>query len=136
MGSEIRHSIYEVVFPNPNDHAEQYRAIALHLIDTGAEGAVVVYPPNQFDLLDSRLQWGTEISGVYAIGDSWPLDTQAVADTLEALAAEHAELQVVFLEETSGDPTGFIRNWLDENLTLVSQEWFGQVELLSYSVSG
>ena len=132
-GPNIRQWIYEQLFANPNDIAEQYRAIALQLIDSGAEGAVVVYPPNQFHLLDSRLQWGTDIDGVYAVGDMWPLDTQAVADSLESLAAEHAELHVVLLEETRGDPTGFIREWLEEHLTLVSQEWFGSTELLHYA---
>ena len=42
---------------------------------------------------------------------------------------------MVFLEETRGDADGFIRAWLDEHLTLVSQEWFGPVELARYSRS-
>jgi hypothetical protein len=132
-GPEIRHSLYELAFPNPNEVADQYRVVAQYLIETGAQGAVVVYPPNQLDLLASRLQWGTALDGVYAVGDSWPLDTDGTADSLESLTTEHSDLHVVFLEETRGDSEGFIREWLDEHLTLVSQDWFGPVELLHYT---
>jgi hypothetical protein len=135
-GPELRDSIYGIVFPDPNDSEEQYRAIATHLIENGADGAVVVYPPHQRDLLASRLEWGTEIDGLFAIDDSWPLDTEAAAGLLEGLAAEHQDLHVVFLDETQGDPDGFIRGWLDDHLTFVSQEWFGPVELLHYTGQG
>jgi hypothetical protein len=132
-GPEIQRDLYEVAFPDPNEIAEQYRAMAVYLIETGAQGAVVVYPPNQLDLLANRLAWGTELDGVYAIGDSWPLDTQAVASELEGLAAEHGDLHVVFYEETRGDREGTIRGWLDANMRPVSQDWFGPVELLHYA---
>jgi hypothetical protein len=131
-GPEVQHAIYEAVFPNPNDEAEQYRAVATHLIDTGAEGAVVVYPPNQFDLLNSRLQWGTQLGGVYVVGDTWPLDPHEVEQSLGELAAEHGQLHVVLLEEDRGDPTHAIENWLSANMELVSEHWFGPVRLLSY----
>lgn len=129
---ELRRSIYEIVFPSPNDVAEQYRAIALHLIDTQAEGAVVVYPPNQFELLDNRLQWGTELDGVYALGDMWPLNAQLVEEELEDLSAEHRELHVVLLAEENGDPEHVIETWLNTNMQLEEELWFGPVRVLNY----
>jgi hypothetical protein len=129
---ELRRSIYEIVFPSPNDVAEQYRAIALHLIDTQAEGAVIVYPPNQFDLLDDRLQWGTELNGVYALGDMWPLDAQLVEEELEDLSAEHRELHVILLAEESGDPAHVIETWLNAHMQLEQELGFGPVRVLNF----
>jgi hypothetical protein len=131
-GPELRRSVYEVIFPNPNESEEQYRAIAQYLIEAQAEGAVVVYPPHQFDLLDSRLQWGTALDGVFEIGDEWPLDAQDVEASLEKLASEHSQLHVVLLAEELGDPSHAIETWLNANMQLVSEMWFGPVRLLSY----
>lgn len=132
-GPELRRSIYEVVFPNPNESEEHYRAIAQYFIDSQIGGAVLVYPPNQFDLLNSRLQWGTALDGVFVIGDTWPLDTQEVETSLQEMAAEHDQLHVVLLAEELGDPTHAIESWLDANMELASEMAFGPVRLLSYN---
>lgn len=130
---ELRRSMYEAAFPSPNEVAEQYRAIALHLIDTQAEGAVVVYPPNQFELLNNRLQWGTALDGMYVVGDMWPLDPQRVEESLAELAEEHGQLHVVLLGEEIGDPDHVIETWLNNNMQLTTEELFGPVRLLNYA---
>jgi hypothetical protein len=131
-GPDVRHRIYEIVFPSPHEYADQYRAIAQHLIDSEAQGIAVVYPPHQLELLDARLQWGTTLDGVVVVGDSWPLDTVQAAETLESLAAEHGQLHVVLLQEDLGDPDHAIESWLDANMQRTSELWFGPVRLLSY----
>jgi len=130
---ELRNSIYEIIFPNPNESEEHYRAIAQYFIDSQTGGAVLVYPPNQFELLNSRLQWGTALDGVFVIGDTWPLDTQQVETSLQEMAAEHDQLHVVLLAEELGDPTQAIESWLDANMELASEMTFGPVRLLSYN---
>ncbi len=134
LEAELRREVYREVFIKPEKLAEDYEALADSLPQTESL-TLLVYPPNQIDALASLLVSRPNIN-VYAVGDSWPLDSAAVERELAQLTLNKSAVEMVFAEETKGDPKRLIETWLTTHIFRLGEQWFGSLRVVSFAGSG
>jgi hypothetical protein len=122
---------FQFIQPDDSRVVEEYPALAAHLAANPAPRAVVAYPPNQAGTLETLLADQPHLT-IHAIGDQWPFDPEAAAQELARISGENDLVEVVFLQETLGDPTRSLEGWLTENLFWEAETWFGPIRLVSY----
>lgn len=123
IDAQLRDRIFANVFVDPRKLPDDYAALAASLTP---DSLLLAYPPNQTVKLPSAR----------AVGNNWPLDTNAVANELAAVTAGRAEITAVFLEETRGDPDRFIETWLTSHLFRIGETWFGPLRLVEFAGGG
>jgi 4-amino-4-deoxy-L-arabinose transferase-like glycosyltransferase len=135
VGAEdsLREAIHSYQFIQPDDArvANEYPALAAALADDPSPRAIVAYPPNQIETLQTLLADYPHLT-VYNVGDHWPFDSETTSLELVEIAEEHDLVEFVFLQETLGDPNRSIEGWLAGNLFWEAERWFGPLRLVSY----
>ena len=134
LEAELRREVYREVFIKPEKLAEDYLTLAASLPQTELF-TLLVYPPNQIDALAPLLANRPNIT-VYAIGDSWPLDSATAENELARLTSNSRSTDMIFLEETKGDPARTMETWLNTHLFRLNEQWFGALRVVSFASSG
>jgi hypothetical protein len=71
---------------------------------------------------------------VYPLPRRRPLDENATLAELQTIAGTADNIYGVYWATQQADPTGLIENWLDTYLYKASDQWYGNVRLVSYAV--
>ncbi len=131
----LRRDIFREFFIKPEKLADEYNALAANLLTQTEDTAVLVYPPNQLEALGVLLDGQPRII-THGIGDSWPLAAAETENALAALTGGKQSVNIVFLEETRGDPDRFIETWLTSHLFRIGETWFGPLRLVEFAGGG
>jgi len=131
----LRNEIYREFFIKPEKLTAEYQSLVDTLPQTEMT-ALLVYPPDQAQVLAPLAAAGHPNVTVIPVGDSWPLDVAAAESELRRIADEESNIRVAFLEETNGDPQRRIETWLDTRLFRLDEQWFGPVRVLSFAGDG
>jgi len=117
-------------YSEPRFWRDDYRAM-MQLIEAQAtaQDAILLDGAGQQEVVTYYL---TSELRYYALPATQPLDESATRQQLEAIAAEHERLFVLWWAEQEGDPTLFIPRWLDEHAFEAGSRWFGDVRLATY----
>ncbi len=134
VDAATRAVIYRQVFIEPEKLADNYQAL-VNSLPTDKPLTLLVYPPDQGVALTPLAASHPNLS-IIPIGDSWPPDPNALAAELQRATATHENVNMVFVEETKGDPARSMETWLDTHLFRLDEAWFGPVRLLSYAGEG
>jgi hypothetical protein len=131
IGAEgsVRDKIFRTFFPDPDKLKPDYQALADALPQTEPL-TLLVYPPAQMATLSPLLATHPNLT-VRPIGESWPLAAATAADA-EALK-DADSINVVFLEETKGDPSRQLETWLNTQLFRLDEQWFGPIRMIRFA---
>jgi hypothetical protein len=117
---------------NPAYFRDDYRGIARHLAAVQRAGdAVILIAPNQVEAFSYYHTTGAE---VYPLPHDRPLDRVETLAALEAIAARHARLFVLFWGQEQADPLSVVETWLNTHTYKAEDVWYGQVRLATYAV--
>ncbi len=137
--ASLRETLFRHFFTLPEAITENYTALA-NALPADQPQTLLVYPPNQAQTVAPLVAAAHPNITVAPVGDAWPLDPQALdAELTKAVAsatANHAPVQIAFLQETKGDPHRLIETWLNTHLFSLTQTYYGPVRLVSYAASG
>lgn len=117
-------------YHEPRFWRDDYRAM-IQLIEAQAteQDAILLDGAGQREIVSYYLS--SELP-FYGLPASQPLDEPATREQLQAIAAQHERLFVLWWAEQEGDPTLFIPRWLDEHAFEAGSRWFGDVRLATY----
>jgi hypothetical protein len=114
-------------------YRDDYRGIAQHLQRLQREGdAVITNSPNQ---VEAFAYYYRDEARLFPLPDSRPLDKARTQSQLEAIAAAHQRVFVLYWGDTQADPEKFIEDWLNTHTFKAGEQWFGQVRLATYAVA-
>lgn len=110
-----------------------YRSIAARVAAEGAPAAAVLLNgPNQWEVFTYYHRDGAP---VYPLPRGQP-DPTVLEPELAEIAAQHARLYALYWGDQQRDPERVIERWLDAHAFTVSEEWVGDVRLVTYALSG
>jgi hypothetical protein len=118
---------------NPAYFRDDYRGIAHYLQRLQREGdAVITNAPNQ---VEAFAYYYHDEARLFPLPDSRPLDKARTQAQLEAIAAQHDRLFVLYWGDQQADPEKFIESWLNAHTFKAGEQWFGQVRLATYAAA-
>jgi hypothetical protein len=118
---------------NPAYARDNYRGIAQYLAQVRREGdAVLLIAPNQWEAFSYYHRAGAP---VFPLPRTRPLDEAATMAELEAIAARHPRLFVLFWGEAQADPGRVVEGWLNTHAFKAGDAWHGQVRLATYAAA-
>jgi mannosyltransferase len=118
---------------NPAYFRDDYRGIARYVENAARPGdAIVLIAPNQIEAFSYYHRSGTE---TFPLPHARPLDKAETTAALEAIAATHQRLFVLFWADEQADPGHFVEGWLNTHGFKAADAWYGQVRLATYAVS-
>jgi len=118
---EVTQRLSRAIFGDPQGLAKEYEVASSWI---KGESPVWVYPPHQATMLRGRI-------GVYPVVNSYPVNFDLVESQLTQRIPRN-DLWVILWNETKGDPTRRVERWLDRNLFLAEERWFGALRVLHY----
>jgi hypothetical protein len=117
---------------NPDYARTDYRGIARTLLQDGREGdAILLNAPNQWEVFTYYYQGPAP---VYPLCRSRPPREEDVAAELAEIAAQHKRLHALYWATAESDPTGIVERWLEANTFKATDDWVGDVRLVTYAV--
>ena len=132
LGYGIFTSLNNLYF-NPAYFRDDYRAIEGHLRSVYQPGdAVIVISPNQVEAFGYYHTGGAE---VFPLPHARPADPAETTAALEAIAAAHPRLFVLFWGDDQADPAHIVENWLNTHAFKFDDTWYGQVRLATYAAA-
>ncbi|MDW8327730.1 MAG: glycosyltransferase family 39 protein [Anaerolineales bacterium] len=118
---------------DPAYFRDDYRGIAQHILRLQREGdAVITNAPNQ---VEAFAYYYRDEARLFPLPDSRPLDKARTQAQLEAIAAQHDRIFVLYWGDTQADPEKFIESWLNAHTFKAGEQWFGQVRLAMYAAA-
>ncbi len=118
---------------NPAYFRDDYRGIARYIESIQRPGdGIILIAPNQSEAFGYYHRSGAE---VFPLPQTRPLDQVETTHALEAIAANHPRLFVLFWADQQADPGHFVESWLNAHAFKASETWYGQVRLATYAVS-
>jgi len=131
----LREGLFRHFFTLPEAIKGNYADLA-NALPVNQPLILLVYPPNQAPTLAPLVAASHPQVKVIPIGDSWPLNPQALDSELTTATAGGGNIAVAFLEETKGDPHRLIESWLTTHLFVSGQAYYGPVRLVNDAGSG
>jgi mannosyltransferase len=109
-----------------------YRQMARE-IQAGARpgDAVILNAANQWEVFT---YYYTDVDRVYPLPRSRPVNEQSVIAELAEIVARHDRIFAVFWAEAESDPQRVVERWLDAHAYKATDEWWGDVRLVTYAV--
>ncbi len=131
-GSTI--SLYNY-YTNPRFARDNYRAIVSFIQAVGGpDDAVILTAAGQQDVFNYYYQRATAPEApVFPLPRRRPLDEAATVTELAQIEAEAAKVYAVYWATEQADPTRLIEGWLDNHLFKATDQWYGNVRLVSYA---
>jgi 4-amino-4-deoxy-L-arabinose transferase-like glycosyltransferase len=96
--------------------------------------------PGDAVILDAANQWEVftyyypDVERVYPLPRQRPVREPEVVAELERIVAAHDRLYVLFWAEAESDPERVVERWLDVHAYKATDEWWGDVRLVTYAV--
>ena len=119
-------------YSDPAYARTDYRGIARSILRDAREGdAVLLNAPNQWEVFTYYYQGPAP---VYPLCRSRPPQEEAVRAELVEIAAQHKRLYALYWATAESDPTGIVERWLEANTFKATDEWIGDVRLVTYAV--
>jgi 4-amino-4-deoxy-L-arabinose transferase-like glycosyltransferase len=127
-------SLYHYYF-DPTFARDNYRAIASFIkAVSGPDDAVILNAEGQQDVFNYYYARPLPPAApVYALPRRRPLDEAATLAELQALAVNADQVYAVYWATQQADPHGLIEGWLDTHLFKATDQWYGNVRLVSYA---
>ena len=120
------------IYLNPAYVRADYRGIARHLDSIAKSGdAILLNAPNQWEVFT---YYHPDTANVFPVATSRPLNVPEQIAELEAIAAKHDRLFVIYWGEAQSDPGRAIESWLNENTFKAYDRWYSDVRLAAYAV--
>jgi hypothetical protein len=117
---------------DPDYARADYREIARTIRRGEREGdAILLNAPNQWEVFTYYYRGPAP---VYPLCRSRPPQREAVVAELREIATEHSRLFAVYWATQESDPEGMVESWLGANAFKASDEWYGDVRLVTYAV--
>ncbi|MCB8985786.1 MAG: glycosyltransferase family 39 protein [Ardenticatenaceae bacterium] len=119
------------LYANPAYARADYRAMAARIAADGHPNAgIILDAPNQWEVFTYYHREGAPV---------YPLPLQGmtesdVAAELEAIAARHDRLYVIYWGDAQQDPQRWVERWLDEHTFKAEDEWLKDVRFAVYAV--
>ncbi len=125
-------------YTNPIFARDNYRGIVQFIKAVGgADDAVILNAEGQQDVFNYYYQPDSLPSqpDVYPLPRQRPLDESATLHELQAIGSQSSKVYGVYWATQQADPNGLIEGWLDSNLFKATDQWYGNVRLVSYAGS-
>ena len=126
-------SLY-VYYTDPAYARDNYRGIA-HFIKAvgGPEDAIILNAEGQQDVFTYYYEQDLPLEApLYPLPRQRPLDEAATLAELQTIAERSERIYAVYWATQQADPTGLIETWLDQHLFKATDQWYGNVRLVSY----
>ncbi|MBI4301869.1 MAG: glycosyltransferase family 39 protein [Chloroflexi bacterium] len=131
----ISHGSYrslKAYYDNPRYARDDYRGLATYIQRfSRPQDAILLSAPGQEEVFTYYYQGSLPL---YPLPRSNPIDVAATEAELQSMARQYGRLWFVRWGDQEADPSRFISRWLDENAYETTGRWFGNVELLAYSL--
>ena len=116
---------------DPRFARDDYRAIA-QTIDAlaHADDAIILNAPGQQEIFAYYYHGA---SPVYPLPRERPINVMATESELADIATRHPHVFVVLWATDESDPTRVVESWLDAHAFKASDDWYGNVRLVSYA---
>jgi 4-amino-4-deoxy-L-arabinose transferase-like glycosyltransferase len=127
-------SLYHA-YGDPAYARDNYRGIA-HLIKAlaGPHDVVVLNAEGQQDVFNYYYERDPAAAApVYALPRQRPLDEAATLAELQEITHQAGKIYAVYWATDQADPRGLIEGWLDDHLFKATDQWYGNVRLVSYA---
>ncbi len=123
-------SLHNMYF-DPAYARDDYRAIAARIAaEDHANAGIILDAPNQWEVFT---YYHREGAPVYPLPRGNP-DGERIDAALTEIAERHDRLYAVFWGEAERDPERLVERWLDAHTFKATDEWMGDVRLVTYAV--
>jgi hypothetical protein len=120
-------------YTNPVYARDDYRGAARFIRAVSrADDAVILNAEGQQDVFGYYYP-AEAPAPVYPLPRRRPLDEAATVADLETTAHTARNIYVVYWAQQQADPGGLIEGWLDSHLYKATDQWYGNVRLVSYA---
>lgn len=125
----------QAYYVDPSYARTDYRGMAalIHRLHRPGD-AVLLNAPNQWEVFTYYYPEGPNRAPVYPLCRARPPVEAEVVAELEAIAAEHDRLFVLYWAAEQSDPERIVERWLEANTFKASDTWYGDVRLAIYAV--
>jgi len=122
-------------YTNPVYARDDYRGIVNFIKAVGnPDDAIILYAEGQQDVFNYYYRQEPPVSiPVYPLPRRRPLDETATLAELQTIADTANNIYGVYWATQQADPAGLIEDWLDNNLYKATDQWYGNVRLVSYA---
>ncbi len=122
-------------YDNPDFSRDDYRGIVAHIKALGtAEDAVILNAEGQQDVFNYYYSRTPHLlAPIYPLPTQRPLGETETLATLTEIAQTSEQIYAVYWANHQADPTGLIESWLDTQLFKATDQWYGNVRLVSYA---
>ena len=122
-------------YNDPDVSRDNYRRIVAYIKALGtSDDAIVLNAEGQQDVFNYYYNRIPRLSApVYPLPRQRPLDEPETLSTLGEIAETSEQVYAVYWANHQADPTGLIENWLNTNLFKATDQWYGNVRLVSYA---
>ncbi len=132
FGAGLYTSLNNLYF-NPAYARDDYRGIAQYVASVYRPGdAIITIAPNQAETFAYYHRAGAE---VFPLPHARPLDPAETDAALNAIAANHVRVFVLFWGDEQADPNHFVETWLNNHAFKAGETWYGQVRLARYALA-
>ncbi len=119
-------------YADPAYARDDYRGIAQWILQHQRPGdAVILDSANQWEVFTYYYPDGPN---VYPLPRQRPLDRAAVEAELDAIAAQHPRLFVLYWGDGEADPQRVIEAWLDAHTYKATEQWINSIRVATYAV--
>lgn len=127
---------------DPRYARDDYRGIVAFIkAVSGPHDAVILNAEGQRDIFDyyyhqpsgHELEPELEKPPVYPLPRQRPLDEAETVADLKAITQKAENVYAVYWATEQADPNGLIERWLDSQLFKATDQWYGNVRLVSYA---
>ena len=121
-------------YGNPAYARDNYRGIA-HFIKAlaGPADVVILNAEGQQDVFNYYYERDLAAAPVYALPRQRPLDETATLAELQEITQQAGKIYAVYWATDQADPGGLIEGWLNDHLFKATDQWYGNVRLVSYA---
>jgi 4-amino-4-deoxy-L-arabinose transferase-like glycosyltransferase len=122
-------------FTNPAYARDNYRGIANFIKAVGGpDDAVILNAEGQQDVFNYYFSKASAPEApVYPLPRRRPLDEAATRAELQTIATQAHKIYAVYWATQQADPQGLIESWLNTHLFKATDQWYGNVRLVSYA---
>lgn len=122
-------------YGDPAYARDNYRGIANFIKAVGGpDDAVILDAEGQQDVFNYYyVSSAVPEAPVYPLPRRRPLDEAATLAELQDIAARAKKIYAVYWATQQADPNGLIEGWLDQHLFKATDQWYGNVRLVSYA---
>ncbi|MCB0155540.1 MAG: glycosyltransferase family 39 protein [Anaerolineae bacterium] len=125
-------------YTDPTYARDNYRGIVNFVKAVGGpQDGIILNAEGQQDVFNYYYERPPRLAApVYPLPRQRPLDEAATLAELQTLAENRERLYAVYWASQQADPGGVIEGWLDSHLFKATDQWYGNVRLVSYAGLG